>query len=232
MEVHHKPKPFHGWREFLKEYVIIVVGVLTALAAEAVVQDLHERRLSAEARESVRSELNSDITNVAHRFSYEPCVQRRLAELRSLLDRAEAGQTVSPGPVGAPAGRLIRTQQWETATAGGRTSLLPSDEQANFGRVYGSLAGLSATQQMEREAWVQLDALEGLRRLSPEMIYGSRIALSRAVFADRWLQGIYDQTKFFAGRIGIKGNAQLVYGTVDLPGVATICQPLEPARDG
>ena len=30
----HKPKPWHGVREFLKEYVIIVVGVLTALAAE------------------------------------------------------------------------------------------------------------------------------------------------------------------------------------------------------
>jgi hypothetical protein len=28
----HKPKPWHGVREFLKEYVIIVVGVLTALA--------------------------------------------------------------------------------------------------------------------------------------------------------------------------------------------------------
>lgn len=29
----HKPKPWHGVREFLKEYLIIVVGVLTALAA-------------------------------------------------------------------------------------------------------------------------------------------------------------------------------------------------------
>ena len=34
----HKPKPWHGVREFLKEYVIIVVGVLTALAAEQAVE--------------------------------------------------------------------------------------------------------------------------------------------------------------------------------------------------
>jgi len=27
----HKPKPWHGLREFLKEYLIIVIGVLTAL---------------------------------------------------------------------------------------------------------------------------------------------------------------------------------------------------------
>ena len=30
----HKPKAWHGVREFLKEYMIIVVGVLTALGAE------------------------------------------------------------------------------------------------------------------------------------------------------------------------------------------------------
>jgi len=29
----HKPKPWHSVREFLKEYAIVVVGVLTALAA-------------------------------------------------------------------------------------------------------------------------------------------------------------------------------------------------------
>jgi hypothetical protein len=33
----HKPKPWHGLREFLKEYAIIVVGVLTALAGEQAV---------------------------------------------------------------------------------------------------------------------------------------------------------------------------------------------------
>ena len=41
----HKPKPWHGLREFLKEYLIIVVGVLTALAAEAGVEWLHWRRV-------------------------------------------------------------------------------------------------------------------------------------------------------------------------------------------
>ena len=37
----HKPKPWHNVREFLKEYAIIVVGVLTALAAEQAVEWLH-----------------------------------------------------------------------------------------------------------------------------------------------------------------------------------------------
>ncbi len=39
----HKPKPFHGLREFLKEYGIIVLGVLTALFLEQAVEWLHWR---------------------------------------------------------------------------------------------------------------------------------------------------------------------------------------------
>ncbi len=47
----HKPKPWHGFREFLKEYVIIVVGVLTALGAEQGVEWLHWRHeVEAERR--------------------------------------------------------------------------------------------------------------------------------------------------------------------------------------
>ena len=46
----HKPKPRHGLREFLKDYVIIEFGVPTALRAKAVVQGVHQHRLSAEAR--------------------------------------------------------------------------------------------------------------------------------------------------------------------------------------
>jgi hypothetical protein len=32
MEI-HKPKPFHNWREFLAEIVVVVLGVLIALSA-------------------------------------------------------------------------------------------------------------------------------------------------------------------------------------------------------
>ncbi len=45
----HKPKPWHGLREFLKEYVIIVVGVLTALGAQQVAEALHGRHVVHEA---------------------------------------------------------------------------------------------------------------------------------------------------------------------------------------
>jgi hypothetical protein len=51
MEI-HKPEPWRGWREFLKEYLIIVVGVLTALGGEQVVEQLHWQHVVHEAREA------------------------------------------------------------------------------------------------------------------------------------------------------------------------------------
>ena len=35
----HLPKPLHGWREFVGEVGIIVIGVLIALGAQQVVED-------------------------------------------------------------------------------------------------------------------------------------------------------------------------------------------------
>src|SRR5206468_1746189 len=52
----HKPKPWHGFREFLKEYLIIVVGVLTALGGEQVVEWSHRQTEVAEAREALHAE--------------------------------------------------------------------------------------------------------------------------------------------------------------------------------
>ena len=49
----HKPKPWHNVREFLKEYVIIVIGVLTALGAEQTVEWLHWRHLAEKAEQDL-----------------------------------------------------------------------------------------------------------------------------------------------------------------------------------
>jgi hypothetical protein len=52
----HKPKPWHGVREFLKEYSIIVAGVLTALAAEQAAEALHHQAQAHEMTAKLRAE--------------------------------------------------------------------------------------------------------------------------------------------------------------------------------
>jgi hypothetical protein len=206
----HKPKPWRGWREFLKEYLIIVIGVLTALAAEAVVQNLHERRLSAEAREAVRGELNVDITAMSRRLPQEACVARQLDEIQAFLDRAQGGGAVAPlTTIGRPIWGIVYTQRWQAATAGGRTSLLSSEEQRAFGRVYAQLDVLTQKLVEERHVWTQLRGLAGLRRLSPEMIESQRLAVSAARDLNALIQWDLLEAKYYGRQVGVKGDARL-----------------------
>ena len=225
----HKPKPWRGVREFLKEYAIIVVGVLTALGAEAVVQNVHEARLSAEARQAVRDELNLDITNLALRFTRDICVNRRLDEIDALLDRAEAGGSFAPpGAVARPRDRAIYAERWETAKSGGRLSLISSDDQRAFVRAYLPLGYVIERQREELQVWLRLQALQGRRRLSPDMITVQRLAVAQARGLDAEIHRDFTQAQFFAAKVGVKGDARLQIPTAEAAATVNpvICQPL------
>ena len=80
----HLPKPLHGWREFVGEVGIIVVGVLIALGAEQVVEGIHDRNVADETRASVRAELQTGLASLALRQEAEPCIDRRLENISTL----------------------------------------------------------------------------------------------------------------------------------------------------
>jgi hypothetical protein len=81
MEI-HRLKPVHGWREFLKEVGIIVLGVLIALAAE-------------QAAETLRHEQQVEVGERALKENYARFIEQR-AEL-------DASTTCGWGPRSDPA---------------------------------------------------------------------------------------------------------------------------------
>src|SRR3954469_1534444 len=93
----HKPKPWHGVREFLKEYAIIVVGVLTALAAEQGVEWLHRTREVREAREALHAEISHDLRVLSLEIRDNRCARARLGGLEAWAK----GQAPRPLPSGA-----------------------------------------------------------------------------------------------------------------------------------
>jgi hypothetical protein len=222
----HKPKPWHGVRGFLKEYVIIVVGVLTALGAEAVVENFHARRLASEAREAVRAEINLDLANMKRRGEIQSCIDKRLDELSDFIAKAEAGQPVTaPLTIGEPGHPPTYSQRWQVATAGGRASLLPSNEQRDYIRVYQQFEQFEARQAEDRLAWGELIGLEGVQHPSAELLAHARMALGRAKVLNGSVNSEIAGASFYAGRIGIRGvdpeQAQLHTRML-----ALICLPL------
>src|SRR5579883_2628493 len=119
----HLPKPLHGWREFIGEVGIIVIGVLIALSAEEVVSSIREHSEAHDARENVVAEIEQNMDVFRRRRQIEPCIERRLAEIQQLIEAAPAAL---PRPlwIGRPQVWEFYSQRWASASAGGRTSLL------------------------------------------------------------------------------------------------------------
>ena len=177
----HKPKPWHNVREFLKEYVIIVVGVLTALGAEQAVEAVHEHRVVAEAREAVRGEIAADLGWMLRRREEQPCIDRRLDELSDILAAARDGRPYrTPQWVGRFLTVPVSSRRWAAAAQAGRTTMFGSQEQAAYATLYFSLEGFAARQEQEQHEWATLRTMAGVKTLSPQMIWGLSEALSAA----------------------------------------------------
>ena len=157
----HLPKPLHGWREFAGEVGIIVVGVLIALAAEQAVEDFHDRRVADETRHAIREEFNDDLTSLALRGQAEPCIARRLGEVRQIvLQWEKTGHFVTPQWVAQAPELDLALPRYEAAAAAGRLTLLPSAEQYRRGTIADGFRACALIQQQERPVWGRLRALQ------------------------------------------------------------------------
>ena len=82
-------KPPHGWNAVAWELTIVTLGVLVALAAQQTMEALHDRSIAAETRADVTDELNSNLMSMVLRQSSDPCIERRLTELRAIVTQWE-----------------------------------------------------------------------------------------------------------------------------------------------
>jgi hypothetical protein len=145
----HKPKPWHGAREFLKEYVIIVVGVLTALAGEQVVELLHVGQEVREAREVLHTEIAADATIAAASIEEDRC-------LGLSLDRYEAWARGGPkAEQYRGAFPYLPTSTWEEVRSGAVTHM-PLKERVALAQFYDVIANQRAVIEYERNAYLPL----------------------------------------------------------------------------
>ena len=128
----HLPKPLHGWREFSGEVGIIVVGVLIALAAEQVVEQVHDRQVADETRQ--RAARTSASSKPALRGRPSPASTAGWPNCRNPLQWEKTGHFATPQWVAQPPELDLALPRYEAAAAAGRLTLLPSAEQYRMAR--------------------------------------------------------------------------------------------------
>jgi hypothetical protein len=201
----HLPKPLHGWREFAGEVGIIVVGVLVALAAQQLVEDLHHRSDAREARESIQGELEINMARLASRTAQRQCIEHRLAEIQSLLDRGDGGATVvPPNWIGRPQFWTMQTVRWDAISQAGRAALLPAKDMADYGLMYTIMRNITGVMTSEQADWARLRSLEHLHRLTPEMVFELNSTLQDARYLNWRIQVWTAQVKPGEAELGLK----------------------------
>ena len=175
-------RPTKGWRVFAGEVGVIVLGVLIALAAQQIVESFNERREAADTRAAMVAEIEETLAVLELRKAAQPCVDKRLEELRTIVE--EWGRTKrfsTPHWVAQPPWFVIDNLRFDAAQSAGRLALMSGDEQYRFGLVTGSLRSFRDIQAGEMDAWARLRMLQsGPDALSETDRTAIRVALQEA----------------------------------------------------
>ena len=180
----HLPKPLHGWRAFFGEVGIIVLGVLIALGAEQVLENIHWRHQLELERGALNSEVVSNLDAVQGRMVLEPCVRRKLAELAQVLNAGPGNALRLVGPVGMPLPISGSKGAWNIAVSSAALSHMPLEEQLDFSGAFSNYENWDAIRRDERTAWAHLNVLSPGARLSEADWAGLRQAYAEAVVDD------------------------------------------------
>jgi len=151
---------FNDWREFFREFIIIALGVLTALAAQSVVEDFAWRKKVAAAIADMDNELSvGDGPQAYVRLAIGKCVTSRLDAIREAAERGDRSQSR----------KLIdglwlprRTYDYlarEAATASDVASHMPADRMLQYRIAYEVVPNMNQLAEKELSDFGHLSAL-------------------------------------------------------------------------
>lgn len=185
----HLPKPLHGWREFAGEVGIIVVGVLIALAAEQVVEDVHWRQRVHESNRALELELGESVGQAIVRVDESPCVEQRLDWLAGVVDGAAASKRLPPiGRVPTPQYFTWPSGAWQSMVNGDIANHQDREKLQALSGTYDFITDLNQYQLREIDTWTNLYQLVGPgREFSGEDAASARAAISQARSINRMI---------------------------------------------
>jgi hypothetical protein len=215
----HKPKAWHGAREFLKEFGTIVLGVLVALGAEQAVERLEWAHKAGLAEDLIRAEISGDDgPQVYFRIAFARCQTEEIAQLRGLVEDDAARDIIVQRT------RLLKGMYytWDSAayTAADSSGVLvhlPRDRLSDISQFYELMPSLNGYSEREATSLAHLHALSakggaiseserlnlltGLEELSNDIVWirddalNAAGAMYRAGFKlDREGQSVFDST--------------------------------------
>jgi hypothetical protein len=227
----HRPKAVHGWREFVKEVGIIVLGVLIALAAEQTAETLrHEHQVKVGER-ALKENYAQFIEQRAELDASTACVAQRLAQLRSIVDegaRHHALGQVSEIPQPPPHSWEITS--WETMVSSQAASHVPQEEVIRYAQLAHWAHDAHETGTSETDVWASFAGLTGRPRPFSEAEEAMlRANIARAAHLSgllRDIAGTIETGILKTGRLTPEEIAKARQRGAHRPSVLQMCSPI------
>ena len=150
-------KPPHGWNAVAWELAIVTLGVLIALAAQQIVEDIHEREDIAQLRGALRAELADDRGRWENMRASDRCTLERLHALDRWVPTAPAGARLER------AYRLLlwnmHSSAWDIAKTSPATAHIPLQERLTYADLYAAIDNWRDYLAEERVNAVELSGL-------------------------------------------------------------------------
>src|SRR5947209_16910455 len=188
----HLPEPLHGWREFIHEITIIVLGGLIALAAQQVVEAFQWRVKVHRAEAAMRLELAEDDGPQAYgRMLIARCLDEQIARIHDGAGHVPASQLRQWVQDYSPPFRGWDVEAWHVVLGSDAGSHMGAERLIQWSSPYRVLVGLTDRNEHERQLSTQLHEalppsgepspadLQEMRRLAAEL-RNTNFAFSRA----------------------------------------------------
>jgi hypothetical protein len=217
-----KLTPPHGWNAVVWELAIVTLGVLIALGAQQVVDDIHWRGEMRDFRTALRAEISDDLATYTYRRGQNRCATARLDELQRWLDGWRAGQPQRlTGPIAIPTALIVRTTVWDSRDPE-TVSRMPLNEKLEYGSLYTEFANAEVHRLDERAAWVELGDYDGATGHDHQDLMRLQGLISRARLRLRRITTNADRFIKKAATLGIRPVPNPEWPAPDM----VVCRPI------
>lgn len=198
------PQPPHGWRALAWEVVVVVVGVLIALGAQQLAENLSWRDKVAVQREALNTDIAAGIGSIALRRIWQPCRDRKAEEIERLLSARAQGRTLPVvGHVGAPYTVWEPVSSYEGAISDGSLAKMPFAVRRKYEDLVSNIRNVNRLQEQEFQVWLKLQRLDHPDRMTEADWSDVRGVLGELQVLNQRLMSVVESTEMRAP-MGIK----------------------------
>jgi len=222
------PRPVHGWRDFLGEVGVIVLGVLIALAGQQVVETMQTHKRVKETRAALDSELSRNLAAFEWRMSQRACLRPRVDELDRWAAAMAAGKPVDlKKGITPPRYFTINNTVWQASE--NDAGQMPVETKLNYASIYAALGTLGEeVWRDEQQAWDSISGYEHNKDLTRDELHTVRGAIIDLQSDDELLDVFQQRLHSQASKLGIRPLRHIEKGIEPqlMQNNRELCEPL------